>query len=199
MVTGSVGVAGTASPGGASQTGGGMTVGEFVSCLNPLQYLPVVGTIYRAVTGDTIPEPVREAGSLVVSGLTGGPIGVALSAGVDLAERAVGFDEEQFGQRVLGWLGIGGRAASGHHGTVTVTPAAVPQGAAAATTSVASSGAAGTAAGASSPGAPAMATAFSKAELATVAPSSGADGLNGLELGRLAAAGGAYRQALSLG
>ena len=164
-----------------------MTVGEFVSCLNPLQYLPVVGTIYRAVTGDTIPEPVREAGSLVVSGLTGGPVGVALSAGVDLAERAVGFDEEAFGQRVLGWLGIGsGHAGSGHHGTVTVTPATIATGPAAATTAA--------------PAGPSDAAgAFSKAELATVSPTAGADGLNGLELGRLAAAGGAYRRTAALG
>ena len=115
MVAAAVGAAGTTSLGATSHAGGGMTVGEFVSCLNPLQYLPVVGTIYRAVTGDTIPEPVREAGSLVVSGLTGGPVGVALSAGVDLAERAVGFDQEQFGQRVLAWLGIGG------HGSAATT------------------------------------------------------------------------------
>ena len=39
---------------------------DILSALNPLQYLPVIGTIYRAVTGDQIPELLRRAGSLVV-------------------------------------------------------------------------------------------------------------------------------------
>jgi hypothetical protein len=86
---------------------GGMSFGDVLSCLNPLQYLPVVGTIYRAVTGDTIPAPVREVGSLVVSGLTGGPVGVGISLGMDAIEHAVGFDEEKFGQSVLAAIGIG--------------------------------------------------------------------------------------------
>ncbi len=100
----------------------GFGFGDFLSCLNPLQYLPVVGTLYRAVTGDTIPDTVREAGSLVVSGLTGGPIGVAMSVGADLVERAVGFDEEKFGQQVLASLGIGHGAG---HDAGAATPAAV--------------------------------------------------------------------------
>ena len=32
---------------------------ELLSELNPLQYLPVIGTIYRSMTGDLIPEPVE--------------------------------------------------------------------------------------------------------------------------------------------
>ena len=90
----------------------GFGFGDFLSCLNPLQYLPVVGAIYRSVTGDTIPETVREAGSLVVSGLTGGPIGVAMSVGADLVERAVGFDQEKFSQQLLASIGIGHGAAA---------------------------------------------------------------------------------------
>ena len=54
---------------------------ELVSELNPLQYLPVIGPLYRAVTGDTIPESARTVGSVVVSGLLGGPIGIATSLG----------------------------------------------------------------------------------------------------------------------
>lgn len=44
--------------------------------LNPVHYVPVVGMIYRAVTGETIPAPMRVLGA----GLTGGPLG-ALAAG----------------------------------------------------------------------------------------------------------------------
>ena len=44
--------------------------------LNPVHYVPVVGMIYRAITGETIPAPMRVLGA----GLTGGPLG-ALGAG----------------------------------------------------------------------------------------------------------------------
>ena len=53
---------------------------DFLHALTPLQYLPVVGTIYRAITGDTVNEAVRDAGSMLVGGLLGGPIGAAISA-----------------------------------------------------------------------------------------------------------------------
>lgn len=50
---------------------------EMLHALNPLQHLPVIGTIYRAITGDTIPAPMRVFGSIVAGLLTGGPIGMA--------------------------------------------------------------------------------------------------------------------------
>jgi hypothetical protein len=49
---------------------------EFLSALNPLQHLPVVGTIYRAVTGDSVQPAYRVLGGL----LLGGPIGAVTSA-----------------------------------------------------------------------------------------------------------------------
>ncbi len=79
-----------------------------LSELNPLQYLPVVGTIYRAVTGDTIPDTVREAGSLVVSGLTGGPVGLGISLAAMAVERITGIDPEAIGERLLHEAGVGG-------------------------------------------------------------------------------------------
>lgn len=138
-------------------SGHGMSFGEVLSCLNPLQYVPVVGMIYRAVTGDTIPASVREVGSLVVSGLTGGPLGVGISLGVDAVERAVGFDPEQMGQSMLASLGIG-RAAR-PPATAAVAPTDLPAG-------------------------------FSPAELARagfgIGTAPDADGLNAMELSRLA-------------
>lgn len=68
---------------------------DFLSAINPLQYLPVVGTIYRAVTGDVIPEALREAGSLLVSGLLGGPIGLLTNIVATLAEKITGIDPEK--------------------------------------------------------------------------------------------------------
>ncbi len=47
-----------------------------VSAANPLQYLPVVGSIYRIATGDAAPVGMRTGVSAVVGVLTGGPIGL---------------------------------------------------------------------------------------------------------------------------
>ena len=174
-MSGAVGTIGTGSSSvPAPKKGGGMSFGDVLSCLNPLQYLPVVGTIYRAVTGDTIPAPVREVGSLVVSGLTGGPVGVGISLATDAIEHAVGFDEEKFGQSVLAAIGIGkspSAAAGSGGGSVAVAGG-------------------GQAAGA-----------FSASDLAAFgikpAPDGSADALNAMELSRIANV--AYAKAGALG
>jgi hypothetical protein len=70
--------------------------------------VPVVGTIYRAMTGDVIPESARFAGSLVVSGLTSGPIGLAITLGASALERLTGVDPEAIGTTMLADIGIGG-------------------------------------------------------------------------------------------
>ena len=72
-----------------------------LSALNPLQYLPGIGTIYRAFTGDQIPEAVRRIGSLAVSGLLGGPIGIVINIAITLAEKITGIDLDQTGQTLL--------------------------------------------------------------------------------------------------
>ena len=38
---------------------------EARNALNPLQYVPVVGMIYRQATGETIPAPLSIAGSVL--------------------------------------------------------------------------------------------------------------------------------------
>ena len=146
-----------------------------LSELNPLQYLPVVGTIYRAVTGDTIPETARFAGSLVVSGLTGGPLGVAMNLGTTALEHVLGFDPERLGARLLADLGIG-------HGAAPNEPAMRPP-----------------STDAPDPG---VRLGWSPAQLAAYGVrrdasgevrrggESGADVLNGLELGRLGGGAG---------
>jgi hypothetical protein len=63
--------------------------------MNPLQYLPVVGTLYRALTGDVIPEALRRAGSMVVSGLLGGPVGLLMNIAVTIAEKITDIDPEK--------------------------------------------------------------------------------------------------------
>jgi hypothetical protein len=87
---------------------------RLLSELNPLQYLPVIGTIYRAATGDVIPAEARFAGSLVVSGLTSGPIGIAINLGTTALERLAGIDPETIGTRLLADIGIGSHAPPAH-------------------------------------------------------------------------------------
>ena len=98
--------AGTRPAADSGQAGGGLRFGDILSALNPLQYLPVVGTIYRAVTGDTIPEGLRVAGSFVVSALTGGPFGLLLNAAVTAGEKLTGIDPEAIAREVAASLGL---------------------------------------------------------------------------------------------
>lgn len=99
--------AGAASkPDGEAADEGGIGFSDVLSMLNPLQYLPVVGPIYRAATGDTIPEAVRVAGSLVVSGLLGGPVGVAVSAALNAFFHLVGFSADDMAHTALASLGL---------------------------------------------------------------------------------------------
>lgn len=65
----------------------GFTFGDLLDIVNPLQQLPIVGSIYRAVTGDTISAASRMAGGA----LLGGPLGFVMSAvnaGLDAATGA---------------------------------------------------------------------------------------------------------------
>ncbi len=91
-----------AQPNPAAPQQHGFSFHDLLSDLNPLQYLPVVGTIYRAVTGDVIPEMLRRAGTLLVSGLLGGPIGVAINLATTAAEKASGINPEKLVAKELG-------------------------------------------------------------------------------------------------
>jgi hypothetical protein len=54
---------------------------QVLSALNPLQHVPVIGRIYRAETGDEIPEPLKILGA----GILGGPLGILGAAVTSLA------------------------------------------------------------------------------------------------------------------
>ncbi len=84
-----------ASAPAADSSSAGVSFHDVLSALNPLQYLPVVGTIYRAVTGDVIPEGLRRLGSMLVSGLMGGPIGLGINIVTTLAQEVTGIDPEK--------------------------------------------------------------------------------------------------------
>ena len=91
----------TDSPGPAATQGHALSFHDILSALNPLQYVPVIGTIYRAVTGDVVPEAVRRIGSLIASAFMGGPIGIAINLGALALEKASGIDLDQAGQALL--------------------------------------------------------------------------------------------------
>lgn len=61
---------------------------DFLSVINPLQHIPVVGSLYRALTGDTINPASRVIGGL----LFGGPIGLVASAFNAVVEQTTGKD-----------------------------------------------------------------------------------------------------------
>lgn len=77
----------------------GFTFGDFLDIINPLQHIPIVSTIYRAVTGDKIDPGSRLAGG----GLFGGPIGLVASMISGMVEEATGKDP---GEHALAALGI---------------------------------------------------------------------------------------------
>lgn len=85
----------TTAPATTPATGHRFSFHDLLSAANPLQYLPIVGTIYRAVTGDVIPEALRRGGSLLVSGLLGGPIGLITNIVETIAEKVTGIDPEK--------------------------------------------------------------------------------------------------------
>ncbi len=49
-----------------------LSFGDLIDVINPLQHIPVVGNLYRGLTGDTISGPARVAGAT----LYGGPLGM---------------------------------------------------------------------------------------------------------------------------
>lgn len=75
--------------------------GDFLDIVNPLQHLPVVGPLYRAVTGDTIDTPEKLVGDTLFGGVWG-----LVSSLADTAFEAV--TGKDFGSTVLSFL-------TGHH------------------------------------------------------------------------------------
>jgi hypothetical protein len=49
----------------------GLGFDDFLDVINPLQHLPVVGMLYRAITGDEISAPAKIAGDTLFGGIYG--------------------------------------------------------------------------------------------------------------------------------
>ena len=63
----------------------GLTFGDLIDIVNPLHHFPVVGNIYRKITGDVIAPAFRIAGGA----LFGGPLGAAFAAASVIMKEAV--------------------------------------------------------------------------------------------------------------
>ncbi len=75
----------------------GFTFLVVLDIINPLQHLPVIGTLYRELTGDTLAPAPRIVGDI----LFGGPIGAFLGIANAITESATGKD---MGQHALALL-----------------------------------------------------------------------------------------------
>ncbi|MGA9315149.1 MAG: hypothetical protein WBV77_11025 [Solirubrobacteraceae bacterium] len=162
-------VTSASSPTASAPTGGaGHSFLAVLNALNPLQYLPVVGTIYRAVTGDTIPEGLRIVGTLAVGAAISGPVGLVTGIAAIMAEKATGIDPDKILHRVAVGLGL-------TRDPPTVQVAAAP-----------------------TPAEPAASTAQTPLPVASIADLSDTERLNAQELARIRLASAAYAKAASL-
>jgi len=66
----------------------GLDFGDVLDAVNPLHHLPVIGSIYRALSGDTLAPAPRVAGGT----LYGGPLGFAASLANVAVEGVTGND-----------------------------------------------------------------------------------------------------------
>ena len=64
--------------------------GDLIDIVNPLQHIPVVGTLYRAITGDTIKTPEKIAGDTLYGGVWGFVSSVADAAFQSVTGKNVG-------------------------------------------------------------------------------------------------------------
>jgi hypothetical protein len=174
----------------AGDPSAGVSFREVLSAVNPLQYLPVVGTIYRAATGDTIPEPLRNMGSFVASGLMGGPIGLVTALASQAFQKVTGIDMDAVGTSILHSIGIGHDAAptalvEAKPAEVTPVEAGVP-----ASVTVATAMPAGPVQRAA--WTPEQVSAYGTANPADSSGRSDADTLNGMEMADISRALAAY-------
>jgi hypothetical protein len=77
----------------------GLGFGDLLDVINPLQHIPLIGTIYRRITGDKMSAAAEIAGGA----LYGGVIGTVASIADVLFTQETGRD---FGETVMGWLGF---------------------------------------------------------------------------------------------
>lgn len=128
----------TASTDVAKTDSGNSFFDDVLDVVNPLQHLPIVGTVYRAITGDKIGDVEKVAGDT----LYGGPIGLVTSLADMAFEKITGKD---FGDTVMAFVGLD------HGDSNTVLAANTPKTSAKAATDIAAEKIANTATKAPAP------------------------------------------------
>ena len=76
---------------------GGFSFSDLLDIVNPLQHIPVVSTLYRAITGDHIKTFPKIAGDTLFGGL----VGFASSVADTIFEKITG---KSVGDTVLAWV-----------------------------------------------------------------------------------------------
>jgi len=94
---------------------------QLVKSLNPLHHVPVVGMVYRAATGETIPTPMRVLGA----GIVGGGLGALGAAFMSLLEELVRMGPDLSRPSTPAGMSQTGSEA----GMEPVTPGTMPEGA----------------------------------------------------------------------
>lgn len=85
----------------ASSDDSGLTFDDLLDVVNPLQHFPVVSTLYRAITGDTIKTLPKIAGDALYGGLPGLVSSVADTVfekitGKSVGDTVLGYAEDLF-------------------------------------------------------------------------------------------------------
>ena len=99
----------------------GFTFDDLVDLLNPLHHIPLVGSLYRSLSGDQIAAGPRIMGGALFAG---GPVGAAVAAAGNTVNASIAHETgNDIGGHVLSWLGIG---ESDNPATPTPPPAGDP-------------------------------------------------------------------------
>ncbi|MFA5121648.1 hypothetical protein [Zavarzinia sp.] len=98
-----------------------LSFGDVLDVINPLQHLPIVSSIYRAITGDTIRPAMKILGDTIY----GGPIGAGVAVASAVAEQIGGADPAA---RALAAIGIGDGGKPATTAIASAKPAAGPGG-----------------------------------------------------------------------
>lgn len=74
----------------ANVTAPSLSFGELLDVVNPLHHLPIVGSVYREVTGDDISAVARITGGTLYGGFIGGAVSLATAAVEEHSNKDVG-------------------------------------------------------------------------------------------------------------
>jgi hypothetical protein len=111
--------AASASAKAAKPTQQSLGFNDLLDTINPLQHIPIVSSIYRAITGDEMSPTAEIAGGALFGGILG-----AVSSLADVVfTQATG---QRFGDGVLAWLGIGHSASKTQLATAAPSTASTP-------------------------------------------------------------------------